>query len=105
MERALRVLVVEDSERDLELLLRDLRKGGFLVVTHARVQTAPEMRAALEKAEWDIVISDYALPEFDANQALATLQQSDIDIPFIIVSGTIGEDVAVSALHAGAKSL
>src|SRR3954468_21516376 len=102
MEKALRVLVVEDSERDLELLLRDLRKGGYLV-THTRVQTAPEMKAALQKTEWDVVISDYALPEFDANQALATLQQSDIDVPFIIVSGTIGEEVAVSALHAGAS--
>src|SRR4051794_29310441 len=102
MVKALRVLVVEDSERDLELLLRDLRKANYLV-THARVETESEMRAALEQTAWDIVISDYRLPEFDANQALATLQQSGVDVPFIILSGTIGEDVAVSALHAGAS--
>jgi two-component system cell cycle sensor histidine kinase/response regulator CckA len=102
MVKALRVLVVEDSERDLELLLRDLRKANYLV-THARVETEGEMRAALEQTAWDIVISDYRLPEFDANQALTTLQQSGVDVPFIILSGTIGEDVAVSALHAGAS--
>src|SRR5256885_13273625 len=102
MEKVLRVLVVEDSDRDLDLLLRDLRKGGYLV-THVHVQTEQEMRAALEQSTWDLVISDYALPKFDANQALATLQESGVDVPFIILSGTIGEDAAVSALHAGAS--
>jgi two-component system cell cycle sensor histidine kinase/response regulator CckA len=101
MSKPLRVLVVEDSERDLELLLRALHQGGY-VVRHQRVETAEAMRTALAEAEWDIVISDYSLPTFDGLEALATLRRSGIDLPFIIVSGTIGEDVAVGALLAGA---
>ena len=101
MSKPLRVLVVEDSERDLELLLRALNQGGY-VVKHQRVETAEAMRTALGEAEWDIVISDYSLPTFDGLEALATLRRSGIDLPFIIVSGTIGEDVAVGALLAGA---
>jgi len=101
MSNPLRVLIVEDSDHDLDILLLDLRKAGYLV-TYERVQTEEAMRAALSQREWDLVISDYSLPEFDGLRALATLKASGVDLPFIITSGTIGEDVAVGALLAGA---
>ena len=103
MSKPLRALVVEDTDRDFELLMRELRKGGY-EVTHQRVQTAAAMRAALADPNgWDVVLSDYTLPDFDAPRALATLEESGLDIPFIIISGTIGEEIAVSALQAGAS--
>jgi PAS domain S-box-containing protein len=97
----LRVLVVEDSESDAELLLRELRRGGY-DVTHRRVDTAKTMRDALVTEPWDVILSDFNLPDFDAVGALRTLAATDLDVPFIIVSGTIGEETAVAALHAGA---
>jgi hypothetical protein len=97
----LRVLVVEDSDSDAELVLRELRRGGYQV-THRQVQTAPAMREALLAEPWDVVLSDFNLPEFDAVGALQTLKGTGMDVPFIIVSGTIGEETAVAALHAGA---
>jgi signal transduction histidine kinase len=96
----LRVLVVEDSEDDAELLLRELRRGGF-DPTAERVETPEAMRAALEQ-QWDAVVSDWAMPHFSAPQALALLQETGRDLPFLIVSGTVGEEAAVAALHAGA---
>ncbi len=101
MAGPLRVLVVEDSEDDAALLLRELRSGG-LEVESRRVETAEELTAALEGAPWEIVVSDYSLPGFDAPAALAILKAAGIDIPFIIVSGTIGEETAVAAMKAGA---
>jgi signal transduction histidine kinase/DNA-binding response OmpR family regulator len=97
----IRVLVVEDLEDDLELLLLGLRHGGF-DVTHERVVRADEMRAALRQRAWDIVISDFALPSFGALEALAVLKESGQDLPFIVLSGTIGEERAVEALRQGA---
>ncbi len=97
----LRALVVEDSEFDAELLLRELGRGGY-EVTHERVQTADAMRAALLGGAWDIVLSDFNLPQFDAAGALRTLHATGLDIPFIIVSGTVGEETAVASLQAGA---
>jgi two-component system, cell cycle sensor histidine kinase and response regulator CckA len=102
MSQPLRVLIVEDRDNDAQLLLRDLRKGGY-DVEYERVETAAAMRAALAQREWDIVISDYSLPSFGATEALTVLKRAGIDIPFIIVSGTIGEDTAVAALQAGAR--
>jgi len=97
----LRVLIVEDSESDVALLLRELRQGGL--DPHFRVvQDAEEMRAALSAAQWDVVISDYQLPGFNGFAALSLLQQTGRDIPFILVSGTIGEEIAVDAMKAGA---
>jgi two-component system, cell cycle sensor histidine kinase and response regulator CckA len=97
----LRVLIVEDSEDDLLLLLRELRRGDY-TLDYVRVETAIEMQAALDRQAWDIVIADYTLPRFSAPAALELLQQQQQDLPFIIVSGTIGEDAAVAAMRAGA---
>jgi two-component system cell cycle sensor histidine kinase/response regulator CckA len=99
--KPLRVLIVEDSEDDADLLLLSLRSGGY-EVAHCRAETADEMRAALAKGGWDVILSDYSLPDFDANAALLVLKESGVDIPFIIISGKIGEETAVAALHAGA---
>ena len=100
--RSLRVLLVEDSDLDAALLLAELKQNGYDVLAE-RVQTAAQMRAALEKGTFDVVLSDYSLPTFSAPEALEIVQQAQIAIPFIIVSGTIGEETAVSALKAGAS--
>jgi len=99
--KPLRVLIVEDSEDDADLLLVSLRRGGY-DVAYRRAETADEMRAALAEGGWDVILSDYSLPDFDANSALVVLKESGVDIPFIIISGKIGEETAVAALHAGA---
>jgi response regulator RpfG family c-di-GMP phosphodiesterase len=99
--KRLRLLLVEDSEDDARLLLRELERGGYQVES-TRVETQAAMQAALDSQTWDVVVSDYSLPQFSAPQALDTLQVSNVDLPFIIVSGTIGEDTAVAALKAGA---
>jgi two-component system cell cycle sensor histidine kinase/response regulator CckA len=98
----LRLLMVEDSEDDAELVLVELSRGGF-DVSHRRVETASEMRKALLQESWDLILSDFSMPEFDAPAALSVLHESHLDIPFIIVSGTIGEEAAVTALRAGAQ--
>jgi diguanylate cyclase (GGDEF)-like protein len=98
---SLRALIVEDSEADTELLRRELRRAGYDPVCE-RVETADAMSAALDGRDWDIVIADYTLPRFDGIEALRLVQQRQLDIPFIIVSGTIGEDRAVAAMKAGA---
>ncbi len=101
MKKALRVLIVEDSEFDAQMIVSMLRKGGYEVISE-RVETEPALRAALEGKSWDIILADYNLPEFNASVALTILQESGLDLPFIIVSGGIGEDIAVSAMKAGA---
>lgn len=100
--RPLRFLLVEDSDDDAELVLRELRRGGY-VPTFERVATQEAFRAALEAEAWDVIISDHTLPGYGGLQALADLQASGHDIPFILVSGTIGEAVAVEAMRAGAQ--
>src|ERR671920_2355636 len=98
----LRVLLVEDSEDDTLLLVRSLRRGGY-DPTWERVDTAAAMEAALDGGGWDLVISDHGMPAFDSSAALALLRRKGfVDLPFIIVSGRIGEDAAVSAMKAGA---
>ncbi len=97
----LRALVVEDSEDDAALLLRELRRGGYEPIWQ-RVDTSDAMKAALSRQVWDIVFADYAMPRFSAPSALTLLQQSGLDLPFIVVSGTVGEDVAVACMKAGA---
>ncbi|MEI7832883.1 MAG: PAS domain S-box protein, partial [bacterium] len=99
--QSLRVLIVEDSPRDAELVLREIRRG-FPDLIWKRVETAEEMRTALGAESWNLVMSDFSLPHFDGFAALATLQETGLDLPFIIVSGTIGEETAVAAMRAGA---
>ena len=101
MPRPLQVLLVEDSDADAELLLHALRTGGF-DPAFVRVQSAAEMRDVLRTRRWDVVISDYSLPSFSGMGALEVLHESGLDLPFLLVSGTIGEDVAVDAVRAGA---
>ena len=101
MSKALSLLQVEDSESDAKLIVRLLKNAGYDV--HAvRVETAPQMRAALQKRAWDALIADYHLPQFDAPSALAALRETELDIPFIVVSGAVGEDRAVAMMKAGA---
>ncbi|HBE33306.1 MAG TPA: diguanylate cyclase [Cyanobacteria bacterium UBA11368] len=97
----LRVLLVEDCEEDALLLMRELRRTGYKLFLQ-RVETAAAMQKQLVEREWDMVISDYSLPTFSAPEALKLLQQTGLDLPFIIVSGYIGEDAAVAAMKAGA---
>ena len=97
----LRVLLVEDSENDALLLLRELKKAGHKVV-HERVDTASEMRAALAREHWDLVLSDFVMPQFGGLEALRIFKATGQDIPFILVSGKVGEDAAVAAMKAGA---
>jgi signal transduction histidine kinase len=99
--RPVRVLIVEDSEDDVLLLVWELKRGGYNLYYEA-VDTRAGMEAALRTGPWDIVISDYSMPDFSGLEALATLRAHALDIPFIIVSGNIGEDVAVEAMKAGA---
>ena len=97
----LRVLIVEDSENDAALLLEELDRGGF-AVKHRRVDDRVGMLDALQSAEWDVIISDYSMPGFGEIEALEIYKNSGWDMPFILVSGTIGEDVAVECMKAGA---
>ncbi|MEJ7815516.1 MAG: PAS domain S-box protein [Rubrobacter sp.] len=102
MGAPLRVLLVEDSEDDALLLVRMLRRGGF-DPTWERVDTAAGMEAALDGRSWDLVISDHGMPTFNSSSALELLRRKGfVDLPFIIVSGQIGEDAAVAAMKAGA---
>ncbi len=101
MKPIVRVLLVEDREDDAILIVRELARGGFQV-EYVRVETPDELKRALQDRAWDLVISDYSLPQFTALDALAEVKLTGLDVPFIIVSGTVGEDVAVSALKGGA---
>ncbi len=97
----LRVLIIEDSEDSVLLLLLTLREGGYEPVSRC-VQTEQELRHALQAEPWDLVLSDHDMPGFSAPEALAVFQESQLNIPFIIVSGAIGEELAAAAMKAGA---
>ena len=102
MNELLRVLIIEDSEDDAELLVIALEQGGYKVI-HQRVDTRVGMQAALENPQsWDIILADYSMPQFSAIAALEVLKEWQLDLPFVIVSGKIGEDTAVAAMKAGA---
>ena len=101
MTSPLHALIVEDSRDDCLLVERELKRGGFQPVIE-RVDTPEAMRAALNQQRWDVVIADYSMPQFSGLAALKLLQEKRIDLPFILVSGTIGEDLAVEAMQAGA---
>ena len=102
MNQPLRVLIVEDSEEDATQLLRALRTGGYEVV-HSVVDTRAAMRAALEHQDWDVIISDHAMPRFSAPAALALARELAPDLPFILVSGEIDFNLAVSLMKVGAQ--
>ena len=101
MTQLMRVLIVEDSEDDTLLLLRELRKAGY-TPEHRRVASPAELQDALENNVWDIVITDHNLPDFGSEAAIQQVKQTHLDLPIIIVSGSIGEEVAVAAMKSGA---
>lgn len=101
-ERPLRLLMVEDSPSDSDLLLRHLEKEG-LKVEGRRVETRDELVAALAEGEWDLVVSDYGLPSFSGLEAIATATAFDPDLPVLLVSGTVGEETAAEVMRAGAR--
>ncbi|HEY5514477.1 MAG TPA: PAS domain S-box protein, partial [Geomonas sp.] len=101
MKHALRILIVDDSPEDATLIIRQLQQE--FSPSYERVETAEEMRAALDKGGWHLVISDYVMPQFSGLSALQLLHQRGMDIPFIMVSGQMGEDAAVEAMRAGAQ--
>ncbi|HTB34264.1 MAG TPA: response regulator [bacterium] len=102
METTFKLLMVEDSPEDAELLLRTLRKGG-LAPQSQRVQTAEALLEALAKDRWDVVISDFSMPGFDGSKALAIVHEADADLPFLFFSGTLEVEVAVEAMRQGAS--
>ncbi len=102
MTEVLRTLIIEDSEEDEELIVRELQRSGYNP-DWERVQTAADMTAALNSRQWDVILSDYEMPTFSALEALDVLKASGIDLPFIVVSGKIGEEIAVETMKAGAN--
>jgi len=101
MGKPLRALIVEDSEDDALLVIRELKRGGY-DTTFERVETAEAMTAALKKQAWDVIIVDYKMPHFSAPAALELLKKTGLDLPSIVVSGTVGEETAVTTMKAGA---
>jgi phosphoserine phosphatase RsbU/P len=101
MKQVLRTLLIEDSEDDAFLVLLNLRKGPFLIQSK-RIDSALALQDALEHEAWEIILCDYAMPGFSGFQALSIVQQKGLDIPFIFVSGSMGEDTAVEAMQRGA---
>jgi PAS domain S-box-containing protein len=98
----LRALLVEDSKNDVMLMIRELKKGGYNPAYEC-VETATAMEKALKDKQWDIILCDYKLPKFDAPSAISLLKETYIDIPLIIISGTIGEETAVECMRLGAR--
>ncbi|HVB79598.1 MAG TPA: response regulator [Candidatus Binataceae bacterium] len=98
----LHLLIVEDSADDAELMVQALRRAG-VNPTYERVETSEAMQAALARESWNLVISDYSMPHFSGLAALKLLQDTEPDLPFILISGSVGEDVAVEAMKAGAN--
>ena len=102
MHTPLDVLVVEDSDRDTALLVHVLRQGGY-EVAFERVDSAQGLAAALDASAWDLIIADFSLPGFSAPAALRLVRERGLDLPFIIVSGTISQDTAVQMMQEGAQ--
>ncbi len=102
MKNPLCVLIIEDNDDDLALTVRELERGGF-GLDYQNVQDEPGLKSAMESGKsWDIILSDYVMPQFNALAALAQVQSYEKDIPFIVLSGTVGEEVAVETMKAGA---
>ncbi len=104
MQQKLHALIAEDSEQDAALLVRQLRNSGF-ALSYERVESEPAMAAALTRQHWDIVLTDYSMPQFNAERALALIAKSGMDIPCIVVSGAVGEEIAAEVMRAGAHDL
>ena len=102
MNQPIQVLMVEDVEDDARLLAAELKRGGY-DVTFERVDTAAAMRAALQRQTWDVILCDFTMPYFSGEAALRLAQEAGPDVPFIYVSGTIGEDIAIEAMKSGAQ--
>jgi DNA-binding NtrC family response regulator len=100
---SLKILIVEDSPADCKLVLQELKRSGLEEIKWERVETAQAMRDALINETWDVIISDWSMPKFSATESLRLLRETGADIPFIIVSGTVGEELAVEAMRAGAQ--
>jgi len=101
MDKPIRVLIVDDSEDDGLLLLRNLKNGGFNP-SYEQMDTAEAMSKALDNQTWDVILCDNSMPGFDASSALELYKDKGLDLPFIIVSGTIADETAVAAMKAGA---
>lgn len=100
MSKPLRALIIEDSADDTELMLIELRRGGYQV-EHHQVYTREAVAQALKEQDWDVILCDHSLPQFDSMQALSLVHDLKVDIPFIVVSGKIGEEFAVNCMRAG----
>ena len=98
--RPVSLLIVEDEEDDAELVALELERGGF-DVSYRRVETEPDFVSALESRNFDLIISDFAMPNFNGMRAFTLYRSHGIDVPFIFVSGAIGEERAVAAMRAG----
>ena len=99
---SLSVLIVEDRESDAQLLVRLLKKAGYKV-DYKLVESADQIRTALTEREWDIIVSDYKMPQFDGFAALKIVQEMGLNTPFILLSGTISQEVAIEIMSAGAQ--
>src|SRR5438093_1562531 len=101
MNASIRILIVDDSENDTVLLLDQLRCSGY-DPTFERVDTPEAMHAALDQQAWDLILADYAMPRFSGGAALSLVRQRELDVPFILVSGVVDEEKAVTMMRAGA---
>ncbi len=101
MGKSLNILVIEDSKDDVFLLTRELRRNGYSL-NYERVYTPNDMQTALKKGQWDVILCDYVMPNFSAPAALEVMKNSGLDLPFIVVSGAMGEESAVAVMRAGA---
>jgi len=98
---SLRVLIIDDSADDAELVLRELRRGGY-APDFRRVDTAEALASAFDGETWQVILCDFTMPKFGGIEAHSTVRRLGVDVPFIFVSETMGEDIAVAAMRAGA---